>query len=87
MGEAGAIPLLVKMLSQDSLEALDCAAGALANVSMNPRCRELVADAHGIFPLIRLLAIDGIGEGICEIAVGALTNLAILPTNQVCLQF
>ena len=83
IGDAGSVPLLVKMLSLGSPEAQDCAAGALANLSANPRCRELIADAHGIPPLICLLGMDDIGEGIREIAVGTLTNLAILPANQV----
>ena len=83
MGEAGAVPLLVKMLGFDSPEAQDCAVGALANLAVIPRCRELMADAHGIPPLVQLLGLEGPGEGVKEIAVGTLTNLAIHPGNQV----
>lgn len=83
MGEAGAIPLLVRLLTAESPEAQDCAVGALANLSVNPRCRELIADAHGISPLIQILSMEGLGEGVKEMAVGTLTNLAILPANQV----
>ncbi len=83
MGDAGAVPLLVKMVSSGAEEGQDCAVGALANLAVNPRCRQLIADAQGIPPLIQLLSENGVGEGIREMAVGTLTNLAILPANQV----
>jgi hypothetical protein len=83
MGEAGVIPLLVPMVSSDAEDGQDCAVGALANLAINPRCRQLIADAQGIPPLIHILSANGVGEGIREMAVGALTNLAILPANQV----
>lgn len=83
MGEAGAVPLLVPMVSSEAEEGQDCAVGALANLAVNPRCRQLIADAQGIPPLIQLLSASGVGEGIREMAVGTLTNLAILPPNQV----
>ena len=82
LGEAGVVPLLVKLLSTESPEAQDCAVGGLANLAIVPRCRELIADAHGIPPLIQLLGMEDVGEGVKEIAVGTLTNLAILPANQ-----
>ena len=83
IGEAGAIPLLVPLVSSEAEEGQDCAVGALANLAVNPRCRQLIADAHGIPPLVHLLSANGVGEGVREIAVGTLTNLAILPANQV----
>ena len=83
IGEAGVIPLLVPLVSFEAEEGQDCAVGALANLAVNPRCRQLIADAHGIPPLVHLLSANGVGEGVREIAVGTLTNLAILPANQV----
>lgn len=83
MGESGAIPLLVALLASDSSDAQDCAVGALANLAVNTRCRELIADADGLSALVKLLTDASTGDGIQEMAVGALTNLAILPQNQV----
>lgn len=71
------------MLGSESPEAQDCAVGALANLAVVSRCRELIADADGIPPLIQLLGSEGSSEGVKEIAVGTLTNLAIVPANQV----
>lgn len=83
VGESGAIPLLVALLQSESREAQDCAVGALANLAVTTRCRELIADADGLSALVGVLCNASVGDGIQEMAVGALTNLAILPQNQV----
>lgn len=84
VGDAGAIPLLVQLLSSENPAAQDSALGALANLAIVPRCRELIADAHGIAPLVQILGLEDVDEGVKELATGTLTNLAILPANQAC---
>ena len=71
------------LLGSGAPEAQDCGVGALANLAVNPRCRELIADANAIGPLVQLLGSSDVGDGVKEMAVGTLTNLAILPANQV----
>ena len=71
------------LLGSGAPEAQDCGVGALANLAVNPRCRELIADANAIAPLVQLLGPSDVGDGVKEMAVGTLTNLAILPANQV----
>ena len=83
IGEAGAVPLLVNLLAAESSEAQDCAVGAVANMSANARCRELITDADGIEPLVMLLTASSVGLGVQEMAVLSLTNLACMPDNQV----
>ena len=80
--EAGAVPLLVALLSSESSEAQDCAVGALANLAVTPQGRQVLADANAIEHVIHILGIEGVSEGVKEMAVGTLTNLAINPANQ-----
>ena len=75
--------MLVTLMGSENPEARDCGVGALANLAANTRCRELIADADAIGPLVQLLSSSDVGDGVKEMAVGTLTNLAILPANQV----
>ena len=81
--DAGAVPLLVDLLSSETPEAQDCAVGALANLAVTPQGREVLANANAIDHVIRILSLEGVSEGVKEMAVGTLTNLAINPANQV----
>ena len=83
IGDSGVIPCLIKLLSDDTPEGQDSGIGALANLAVIPRNRELIADAGGIEAVIKLLGQTGIDEEVLNMTVGTLANLATLPANQV----
>ena len=82
IGAAGVVPSLVDLLRDESAEAHDSGVGALANLAACPRNRELIADAGGIEPLLKLLNETGTDANIVDMAVGTLGNLAALAANQ-----